>query len=97
MSDYQSANVPLEPFGKARPRVTAGHTYMPSSYTKARDSLRLLDVYKRQTMPPTALSYLTMAAVAVALCGLPLFALAVALARAARDVQPTRPDEGEWE
>ena len=48
-------------------------------------------------MTPTALSYLTMAAVAVALCGLPLFALAVALARAARDVQPTRPDEGEWE
>jgi len=42
MSDYQAANVPLEPFGKARPRVTAGHTYMPSSYTKARDDLRRL-------------------------------------------------------
>ncbi len=42
MSDYQTAIVPLEPFGKARPRVTAGHTYMPSSYTKARDDLRRL-------------------------------------------------------
>lgn len=42
MSDYQAANVPLEPFGKARPRVTAGHTYMPHSYTAARDALRLL-------------------------------------------------------
>ncbi len=26
-----------------------------------------------------------------------LFALAVAIARAARDVEPVRPDEGEWE
>jgi len=48
-------------------------------------------------MTPTALSYLTIAAVALALCGLPLFALAVAIARAARDVEPVRPDEGEWE
>ena len=42
MSYFQFAAVPLEPFGKARPRVTAGHTYMPSSYTKARDDLRRL-------------------------------------------------------
>jgi len=42
MTIHQGAIIPLEPFGKARPRVTAGHTYMPSSYTKARDSLRLL-------------------------------------------------------
>jgi len=48
-------------------------------------------------MTPTALSHLTLAALTLALCGLPLFAVAVALARAARDVQPTRPDEGEWE
>ena len=48
-------------------------------------------------MTPTALSYLTLAVLTLALCGLPLFALAVALARAARDVEPVRPDEGEWE
>ncbi len=38
----QAAVIPLEPFGKARPRVTRGHTYMPDSYTAARDALRLL-------------------------------------------------------
>ena len=38
----QAAVIPLEPFGKARPRVTAGHTYMPHSYTLARDALRLM-------------------------------------------------------
>jgi Holliday junction resolvase RusA-like endonuclease len=38
----QTATIPLEPFGKARPRVTRGHTYMPNSYTKARAALRLL-------------------------------------------------------
>ncbi len=38
----QAAVIPLEPFGKARPRVTAGHTYMPHSYTAARDALRLM-------------------------------------------------------
>lgn len=38
----QTAVIPLEPFGKARPRVTRGHTYMPDSYTAARDALRLM-------------------------------------------------------
>ncbi len=38
----QAAVIPLEPFGKARPRVTRGHTYMPDSYTAARDALRLM-------------------------------------------------------
>ena len=39
----QFAVIPLEPFGKARPRVTrTGHAYMPDSYTAARDALRLL-------------------------------------------------------
>ena len=42
MTQVQTATIPLEPFGKARPRVTAGHTYMPDSYTKARAALRLL-------------------------------------------------------
>lgn len=42
MIRYQAAVIPLPPFGKARPRVTAGHTYMPDSYTKARDDLRRL-------------------------------------------------------
>ena len=41
MTDYQAAVVPLEPFGKARPRVTAGHTYMPREYVAARAALRL--------------------------------------------------------
>lgn len=40
MSSAQLVTVPLAPFGKARPRVTAGHTYMPDSYTRARDDLR---------------------------------------------------------
>lgn len=40
--NLQSATIPLEPFGKARPRVVAGHTYMPDSYTRARADLRLL-------------------------------------------------------
>lgn len=48
-------------------------------------------------MTPTALSYLTLAVLAVALCALPLFAVAVAIARVAKDTQPTRPDEGEYE
>lgn len=48
-------------------------------------------------MTPTALSYLTIAVLTLALCGLPLFAVAVAIARAAKDTQPTRPDEGEYE
>ena len=38
----QAAIIPLEPFGKARPRVTRGHAYMPHSYTLARDALRLM-------------------------------------------------------
>ena len=39
----QFAVIPLEPFGKARPRVTrTGHAYMPDSYTAARDALRLM-------------------------------------------------------
>lgn len=42
MTGYQSVTVPLAPFGKARPRVTRGHTYMPDSYTRARDNLRML-------------------------------------------------------
>ena len=42
MRNQQAATVPVEPFGKARPRVTAKNTYMPRSYTKARDTLRLL-------------------------------------------------------
>lgn len=42
MSNYQAVTVPIEPFGKARPRVTAGNTYMPSSYTKARAALRMM-------------------------------------------------------
>lgn len=46
----QAAVIPLEPFGKARPRVTRGHTYMPDSYTKARATLRLL--FGAVTVPP---------------------------------------------
>jgi Holliday junction resolvase RusA-like endonuclease len=39
----QTAVIPLEPFGKARPRVTrTGHAYMPDSYTAARNALRLM-------------------------------------------------------
>jgi Holliday junction resolvase RusA-like endonuclease len=39
----QDRRHPLEPFGKARPRVTrTGHAYMPDSYTAARDALRLM-------------------------------------------------------
>lgn len=38
----QFAVIPLEPFGKARPRVTRGNTYMPHEYTRARDTLRLM-------------------------------------------------------
>ena len=38
----QIAVIPIEPFGKARPRVTKGNTYMPHSYTLARDALRLM-------------------------------------------------------
>ena len=47
---HQSATIPLEPFGKARPRVTRGNTYMPDSYTKARAALRLL--FGAVTVPP---------------------------------------------
>lgn len=39
---YQAATVPIEPFGKARPRVTDNGTFMPSSYTRARAALRLM-------------------------------------------------------
>ncbi len=46
----QTATLPLEPFGKARPRVTAGHTYMPHSYTAARAALRLM--FGAVTVPP---------------------------------------------
>ena len=39
----QIAVIPIEPFGKARPRVTrTGHAYMPDSYVAARDALRLM-------------------------------------------------------
>lgn len=37
---YQMALVPMEPFAKARPRVTANGTYMPKSYQAARKALR---------------------------------------------------------
>jgi Holliday junction resolvase RusA-like endonuclease len=37
---YQMAQVPMEPFAKARPRVTANGTYMPKSYQAARKALR---------------------------------------------------------
>ena len=37
---YQMALVPIEPFAKARPRVTANGTYMPKSYQAARKALR---------------------------------------------------------
>jgi len=40
MSLSQTAVIPIEPYGKARPRVTAGHTYMPDRYTRARAQLR---------------------------------------------------------
>lgn len=50
MTDYQSAVIPLEPFGKARPRVTRGNTYMPHEYIRARDNLRLL--FGPVTVPP---------------------------------------------
>ena len=42
MTAPQSAVIPLEPFGKARPRVTRGNTYMPHEYVRARDALRLM-------------------------------------------------------
>ena len=38
--NYQMALVPMEPFGKARPRVTANGTYMPREYQAARQALR---------------------------------------------------------
>lgn len=37
---YQAAVVPMEPFGKARPRVTVHGTYMPDTYQRARAVLR---------------------------------------------------------
>ncbi len=37
---YQMALVPIEPFAKARPRVTANGTYMPKSYQAARKALK---------------------------------------------------------
>lgn len=37
---YQMALVPMEPFAKARPRVTANGTYMPKGYQSARKTLR---------------------------------------------------------
>lgn len=38
--NYQMALVPMEPFGKARPRVTVNGTYMPREYQAARRALR---------------------------------------------------------
>jgi len=38
-------------------------------------------------MTPTALSYLTLTVLTLALCGLPLFAVAVAIARVAKDTR----------
>ena len=38
---YQMALVPMEPFGKDRPRVTANGTYMPREYQAARRALRV--------------------------------------------------------
>ena len=38
---YQWALVPMEPFGKDRPRVTANGTYMPREYQAARRALRV--------------------------------------------------------
>jgi Holliday junction resolvase RusA-like endonuclease len=37
---YQAADVPMEPFGKARPRVTVRGTYMPAEYQSRRAVLR---------------------------------------------------------
>ncbi len=53
----QAAIIPLAPFGKARPRVTAGHTYMPGSYTKSRAELRTL--FGPVTVPPPWELYIT--------------------------------------
>jgi Holliday junction resolvase RusA-like endonuclease len=36
---YQAALIPMAAHGKARPRVTVKGTYMPQSYTEARESL----------------------------------------------------------
>ena len=40
MTPCQFAVIPIEPYGKARPRHAAGHTYMPDKYTRARAQLR---------------------------------------------------------
>ena len=32
----------MRPFGKARPRVTSNGTFMPASYTKAKDNLKMM-------------------------------------------------------
>lgn len=40
MEGYQMALAPMEPFGKARPRVTANGTYMPREYQAARRTLQ---------------------------------------------------------
>ena len=37
---FQMAFVPMEPFAKARPRVTTNGTYMPKGYQAARQALR---------------------------------------------------------
>ena len=37
---YQRAEIPMEAFGKARPRVTVNGTYMPRGYSAARKELR---------------------------------------------------------
>lgn len=37
---FQRAEIPMEAFGKARPRVTMNGTYMARSYTQAREALR---------------------------------------------------------
>ena len=47
---HQSATIPIEPFGKARPRVTRGNTFMPPAYAKARADLRAL--FGPVTVPP---------------------------------------------
>ncbi len=37
---FQMAEIPMEAFGKARPRVTENGTYMPRGYTLARKQLK---------------------------------------------------------
>ena len=39
---YQAAVIPMEPFGKARARVTVHGAYMPKRYSEARATLRMM-------------------------------------------------------